>query len=102
MPSVRSSERKATVSVESASSHPGHSMDPLHDPARATPEGRDDASRPESDDVLGCPGPADGPPHRPPDAVRGIVFAVPLALLMWAVIIGAGMAIWQAVAAWTA
>lgn len=102
MPSVRSSERKATVSVESASSHPGHSMDPLHDPARATTEGWDDASRPESEDVLGCPGPADGPPRRPPDAVRGIVFAVPLALLMWAVIIGGGMAIWQAVAAWTA
>ena len=77
-------------------------MDPLHDPASAASEGLDTTSRPEPDDVLGCPGPADGPPHRPPDAVRGIVFAVPLALLMWAVIIGGGMAICQAVATWTA
>ncbi|WP_259363171.1 hypothetical protein [Microbacterium esteraromaticum] len=75
-------------------------MDPLHEPVHATSEGRDIAPLPESADAMECPCPADGPPHRPPDAVRGIVFAVPLALLMWAVIIGAGFAVWQAVAAW--
>ena len=101
MLSVRSSEWKAAVSVESESSHPGYSMDPLHHPARAASEGRDHTSRSGSGDVLRCPGPADGSPHRPPDAVHGIVFALPPALLMWAVIIGAGIAVWEAVAAWT-
>lgn len=75
-------------------------MDPLHDPVYAMREGRDVSSRPGSADALGCLCPADGPPRRPPDAVRGIVFAVPLALLMWVVMIGTGVAMWQAVAAW--